>query len=133
MRNQRALAKVPKLIVLGGVQRSLGATTNGHRSARAVLPLLSSCALQIALENARGQPSLRSRPRMLSASYFASGVILVIFDPWIPMPAMSPFWPKMNANTPSRDAVVPIDLATPLSTTTTLGPVPISQPLLLSR
>jgi len=24
-------------------------------------------------------------------------LILVIFDPWIPSPAISPFWLKMNA------------------------------------
>jgi hypothetical protein len=54
--------------------------------------------------------------------------IFVIFEPSMPTPAIRPLWPKMNAYT-SCVMVVELNLlAIPWSTTTTLGPTPISKP-----
>jgi hypothetical protein len=75
--------------------------------------------------------TLRSGPLGTAAALF--GLIFVIFVPWIPRPAISPFWPKMNAYTPFFAVVVVIVLPMPSSTMTMLGPTPISQPSLLSR
>jgi hypothetical protein len=38
---------------------------------------------------------LAVRARVEAVRYF--GLILLILLPWIPIPAINPFWPKMNA------------------------------------
>lgn len=60
-------------------------------------------------------------------------LIGVIFDPSRPRPAISPFWPNGKAYTSFASVVEVVLIAAPLSTTTTLGPEPIAQPLLFLR
>jgi hypothetical protein len=63
----------------------------------------------------------------------AFGLYVVIFDPWMEMPPIKPFWSKGKATTSLASVVLFTVAATPRSTTTTFGSVPRAHPSLRSR